>query len=396
MLDVTEINRLLLQLLSCEIGQGKNINMGMINNVSREKLYEEAAKQAVLPLIVHADTGHSDLNAILCMAHAIQSTKEHCRLHDILTAYDIPYTIIKGVAAASYYPNPKLRAMGDVDFLIDQSDIDDVTKLLLKEGFTMLDENHVCERIFTKEGSVWELHWDINGVPQGEVGDRIHESIKDIIKDSVLLSTEYGVCRVNNTFHHGLVLLIHMAHHLLSSGIGLRHLCDWIVFTESVKDDEFRMLYKNVLESVGLWRFACLMALVSNHYLGTRLYSWIDVDFKESMLSDVMSDILNNGNLGVKNTQRAYQGILLSDCESGRVSQSGLKQFFKTLKVKTCSTYPWSKKNRVTCLIGAWMVCFSYVRLVRQGKRDRFSIMKTFTGTKKRRKIYRKIKLFEV
>ena len=46
------------------------------------------------------------------------------QLLDLLEQNDIPCVILKGSAAAMAYPNPTLRSMGDVDFLVKRKDFE--------------------------------------------------------------------------------------------------------------------------------------------------------------------------------------------------------------------------------------------------------------------------------
>ena len=50
---------------------------------------------------------------------------------------------------------------------------------------------------------------------------------------------------VPTAFHHGLVMLLHVAGHLINTGIGLRHLCDWAVFAAKFSDEEFCEMFED-------------------------------------------------------------------------------------------------------------------------------------------------------
>lgn len=65
-------------------------------------------------------------------------------------------------------------------------------------------------------------------------------------------------------------------HHLLGEGIGLRHLCDWAVFADSLKEKEFRSLFETKLKSIGLWKFACILSQVCYKYLHCHNLSWLE------------------------------------------------------------------------------------------------------------------------
>ena len=46
-----------------------------------------------------------------------------------------PYLILKGTSACSYYNKPILRALGDVDFLIEPKQQSEIEKLLMMTNF---------------------------------------------------------------------------------------------------------------------------------------------------------------------------------------------------------------------------------------------------------------------
>lgn len=95
-----------------------------------EETIRELLSQAVLPVALPTNKLASAILAI-----NMQVSYEHTELHDLLTENSIPYVILKGVASASYYPNPVLRTMGDVDFLIDSANFLRVASLLESIGF---------------------------------------------------------------------------------------------------------------------------------------------------------------------------------------------------------------------------------------------------------------------
>ena len=47
-----------------------------------------------------------------------QAVYEHVEFLSILEKQEIPYVVLRGTAAAMYYPNPMLREMGGVDVYV--------------------------------------------------------------------------------------------------------------------------------------------------------------------------------------------------------------------------------------------------------------------------------------
>lgn len=46
-------------------------------------------------------------------------------------------------------------------------------------------------------------------------------------------------------------MLLHVAGHLINTGIGLRHLCDWAVFVAKFSDEGFCEMFEDKLKAVG-------------------------------------------------------------------------------------------------------------------------------------------------
>ena len=107
---------------------------------------------------------------ILSQNSVVQSAQQE--LKDVIgEKYD--YVILKGLAAAAYYPKPELRGLGDVDFLVDKKYAAEITNLIVNRGYeNYLDnERHIT---FKKPGKMLELHREIPGVPYGEKGKTRH------------------------------------------------------------------------------------------------------------------------------------------------------------------------------------------------------------------------------
>ena len=92
----------------------------------------------------------------------------------LLTDAGHPYMILKGEASTRYYNRPDLRVLGDVDFLIDPAQEDEITKLFCDNGYTVEMEEHECHKVFKKPNAHLEMHREIQGIPEGAIGDRIH------------------------------------------------------------------------------------------------------------------------------------------------------------------------------------------------------------------------------
>lgn len=319
---------------------------------------------------------------------------EHAQVHRILTSAHIPYVILKGCASASYYPDPMMRSMGDVDFLINKSDIGKADLLLRKNGYHPQPGNHECERGYRKGLSTWELHWAVNGVPGGEVGDRINGYLADIIPSAVLTSSVDGEYMAPTGFHHGLVMLLHVARHMVTGGIGLRHLCDWAVFVAKVGED-FPAIFEEKLKSAGLWRFAQLLTQLSVEYLKCPPQSWMGEPEPE-LIAALKDDVFAAGNFGAKDEKRKDEAKFITSRKKGGVNDdSTLKQ--SILSANEIVRKHWKFADRVPVVYPFGWAFFGGRYAIRSalGKRDKIDIKSLAKTAKGRKEVYKQIKLFE-
>lgn len=364
-----------------ELTANSLFNLNSMRRDCTEEIIPELLSQAVLPIAL---PDHKLASSII--ATNMQVSYEHTELHELLTENTIPYVILKGVASASYYPNPILRTMGDVDFLLHPSDMSRTASLLESIGFEKAvdDDEGGIHIAFHRDNSTWEMHRSINGIPAGEVGERVKLFLSDIIETALDYDEGNGVIKIPDHFHHGLVLLLHTASHLTSEGVGLRHLCDWAVFVNHFTDDQFRFLFEEKVIACGLWRFAQLLSLVSVKYLNLPYQSWMgeaDADILEQLITDIM----DGGNFGKKDEDRYRQIKYISNRGEHTVDQkSTVLQLWDTIGRKAEA----QGKSRLA-------VVGDYASMVLKGER-KLDNYETIRQAAERKKLYSEFHLFEV
>ena len=89
---------------------------------------KEAEDQAVLGIVIGIAPAEVQkewkARASAGTAHFVRILHYQEQLHKLLKENDIPMVILKGTAAAIYYPNPAQRSMGDIDFLVPPEHFD--------------------------------------------------------------------------------------------------------------------------------------------------------------------------------------------------------------------------------------------------------------------------------
>ena len=410
---MNHVQKLLLQVIGAALFGG---DLPAVDARYIEPLLTESKAQAVYSLLFNAlddqikavlsaekYAQYSEMNLL----HAIACTRnfdEHGELHELMTAEQIPYVVIKGLASASYYPEPSLRNMGDVDFLVAPSDLSRAGKALEQAGFAVDhgDEDDGIHIAYTRPPiSIWEMHRSVNGIPSGEIGTAIQAEVDHTIETAVETTCEGVLCRVPDRFHHGLIMLLHTASHLTSEGVGLRHLCDWAVFVSSLSDAEFRELFEKKLKEFGLWRFAQALTLLGIEYLGAPKRVWAvraleRKSITAEQLESLMNDILSGGNFGFKDMNRYREIKYISDRGERTVNSDGIiKQGFKTLNQKVYADYKTIEKHRFLLPIGYLAEGGRYIGLLISGKRKSSDTRQMLQEAAQRKKVYSSLRLFE-
>ena len=259
--------------------------------------------------------------AALRLAQNIACRAEYAEAADCLRASGASFTMLKGTASARYYPLPELRTMGDVDFFVPEAQRPAAEAEILKRGFVRRYElgDPKIEWIYRRPPkSSWEMHAQINGMPQNAAGETARRLLSELCGRSEIIKTAEGSYPVPQAFHHGLILLLHTAHHLTDSGVGLRHFCDWAVFAAAVSE-RFEAMFRDALTELGLWRFAQVLTRCAERALGMPGQSYTR-EVEDDLADRLTEDLLNTGDLGKKDRARMDQRNYLWDRSSSKVS----------------------------------------------------------------------------
>ena len=228
-----------------------------------------------------------------------------CRYMQRNLRLDVPYIILKGTSAAQYYPYPEYRTMGDIDIMTRREDYVATCKALILDGYTentsKAEEDFGRHRGFVKNGIEVEVHSFFalrNDPAQAKYLDNL---ILENINSSHVLPN----------LINGLVLLAHIDQHM-ESGLGLRHIIDWMMFVDNCISDtrdswnEFQMM----ASKVGLEKLALVSTRMCEIYLGLQTHSWCkDVDI--NICDHLMQYVLSSGNFGIKRNDETSNGANL-------------------------------------------------------------------------------------
>ncbi|MBR0277536.1 MAG: nucleotidyltransferase family protein [Clostridia bacterium] len=307
--------------------------------VDWQKVLDEAKAQTVAALVARAVPKEFSAAWEICaaqsQAHFMRILYEQTKLVELLQGGGIPFVILKGTAAAVYYPVPSIRTMGDIDLLVAEDRFEAAFSLLENSGYQFeYDFGDGRDYTFSKGGIVFELHRRYSD----EKYD-IEEYLINGIKNARTV-TLYG-----NPFpalpeaENALVLLDHIRHHIWV-GFGLRQIVDFMMWVSSVKDEKtFESEFLPLFEQAGLDTLARTITKMCKKYLGLPSNAaWCDSADDETC-KELLETVLLSGNFGRKNPyeERPLQGLTMSIKRDG---------FFKTLQKAGVENCPAFKKYK--------------------------------------------------
>ena len=363
-----------------------------MNDIQKKLLYQVSQvlfnEQENIPLSddVLAEARAQTVSSLLtndyqAIAKNIRCIAAHAELTELMKG--IPYTTFKGYVSARYYPIPERREMGDVDFIVSPEYYQEAVNRLLQAGWSTVKQENERHEAFRRWNIYYELHTEIKGIPNNEVDGiktqfmsveaKVRMLLADLVETAATVETQQGLIVIPDEFHHGLIMLLHVAGHMVNDGgIGLRHLCDWAVYVHRVDLEK----YRDQLENIGLWTFACQLTAVSSVYLGLPDKKWAG-EWPKCFLENLMDDILEAGNFGRKQTGRS--GIQ-------KIKHSSLSGYIK-------QRVPLSREYPLLLPFAGVFYAFRYIMRVITG-RTKIMELSALAGVKKRQRLYDQFQLF--
>ena len=391
--------RVLIELLAGEISGKSELCEEELKSVDWAEVLKESKAQAVALMASEAAfkyrdyiPNYSDFENIAAAAHSlnVRTAFEEQQLNNIMG--DHPFLILKGMAAASYYPKPRERSLGDIDFLIDPSHREEIEDLLTKNGYRNWNKDHICHVVFKKGNAHLEMHFEIAGIPYGKAGEIVREFMTDAVEHSVTAEFDGWSFPVPEDIYHGLIILLHMQHHMLGEGLGLRHICDWACYLQKTQDKLFWNELLDLFRKIGILTYAKVISKISALYFHINCPEWAK-SADEELCREVMKDILTGGNFGRKDNVRAKSGMMISEHGKSGTSRGKLSNLFWTLHHSTPTMFPVVKKCPLL-----YPILDSYralLYLVRTAKGERSSLIKLIPMANQRKNLYDRLHIFE-
>lgn len=329
-----------------------------------DEVVKEAKAQTILGIISPV-IPVKDVSVEMGKATYMRLLFEQDKLIRLLDANDIPCVILKGSAAAQYYPKPYLRAMGDIDILVTRDRFEKAVEVLESNGYIYehnKDENgHMLayERniVYKKNGIIIELHhhfssdgFDMDDILEQSIDKREYREL-DGYKIPVLPDIE-----------NGLVLLGHINQHMRGCDLGLRQIIDWEIFIHKVMNrDLWENTFIPIARSIGLDELALNTTEMCVEYFGLPNDLNLVMQSK-NVLAEYLNVLFETGNFGRKtynSSEKKTDKRIMSTAYN--IKRLGFFRYFQSI-----GRHTWKSCQKHSFLIPfAWI--YGIVRTVIKG-----------------------------
>ncbi len=263
-----------------------------------ETVFESAKSQCIVPLVSSCvPEKHRDKwSEITCQSKSyfMRLLFEQNALVKLLRNNNIPFVILKGTAAAIYYPIPSLRTFGDIDFYVPDNYVKSAVELLNVNGYALVHSN---ERHYgyEKNGIDFELHTMFSCQSYNDIDQIIQYGLNNAVNYNLYNNSFPGL----PSYENGIVLLGHIMQHLKDNGIGLRQIIDWEMYVHKDLDDRAWFDYFQPLAiEAGLEKLAVTVTFMCKKWLGLpNEITWCNTA-DEDLADQLLIRILDDGNFG--------------------------------------------------------------------------------------------------
>lgn len=237
-----------------------------LNEADWISLYTEAQRQAIGGILLDGvekviASGEDKpkflmqwISQVLALENRNRLLNARCKeITKVFNELGLRSCVLKGQGVARLYPNPLRRQCGDIDLWVEgnRDDIYKTLKARWKVGDTVI--HHADVEIF--KDTPTEIHF----IPSFTYSPFVYRKYKKFFKkcgDRQFANYNESVGFAYPTpYFNAVYSLMHIFHHVLHEGIGLRQLLDYYYILRSLDKEQRAQVYKEIIH-LGLAKFA--------------------------------------------------------------------------------------------------------------------------------------------
>lgn len=220
-----------------------------------------------------------------------------------LNAAGIPSVLLKGQGLAQYYPKPELRQCGDIDLYVGLDNYD-ASYDVLKPMATEIDDRKALEVGKHYHASFYNVSVEVHRYTTTYSTRKLDDIYQEISCEGLsdcLVPMQFNGIPVNTPAddYNAFYVFSHLFHHFVTSGLGFRQLCDWMLLLRNRFEFIDMQRLQSTLEKLDMmepWqRFGCVLVA----YLGMPVEDFPFYDAsKQKTAEKILRRILTEGNFG--------------------------------------------------------------------------------------------------
>jgi len=276
--------------------------------------------------------------------------RELVSLTKFLRQHGARFVVVKGQTLGSFYRNPLLRVSGDIDFYVVNDDCKASVIRSLEKMVKMDKTNEFLHDTFRLRDTEFELHHRL-----AAFSVRHHQRFFDQLVDNDILGAATwvqidgeDVPTLSPTLNAAYTF-IHIYHHFLKEGIGIRQFCDWAMLLHKKRDDIDRDRLKQTLSGLGYLKAYRAFGTILIDEIGLSREEFpFDLSEKDFRWKEKIMDVIfTGGNFG-KYGRSTEQAGWAHSLETGLRSANHVFRFFSLSPRENLSLLPTLVRRSIT------------------------------------------------
>lgn len=284
-----------------------------------------AGEQKLLPLVYAAVRGTPGFAAVPEAVRAAARrqtmreaaaqtvhTEAFLRLYQALRAEGLAPVVVKGIVCRALYPQPELRPSSDEDLYLTAAEMPRFHAVLLRAGFVLTEPErdyrsaHEARYVHPDTGLVVEGHWALFPTEYA-VYAVLNVQLPDLMQRAQDWETGGVTLRVPDVCDHLIFLLLHAFKHFISSGVGVRQLCDIALWMRRFGAQIDWQRVRAALRATHSEGFAAAIIDAGVHWFGLeRAAAHIPPDWETLESAALLADALSGGVYGSADSTRRH------------------------------------------------------------------------------------------
>ena len=225
--------------------------------------------------------------------------------------------VVKGIVCRNTYPSPDLRPSGDEDLYVRMEDYPKLKEFLLANGFRLTDRSsgesmlEELEFLNPMQGILYEVHTSL--MPKTSSFYDKHNVVFEgaFEKASMAVFEGHEIYTLEET-QHLFFLLSHLLKHFVAGGVGIRQLCDILMFIKKYHEIIDWKTFKEWLKNFHLETFWANLMDIGIRYLDYKpgRYNVPMYDNIRPDSEDILEDMFEAGVFGMSSMARMHSANL--------------------------------------------------------------------------------------